>query len=85
MSEPVAMQIAAAFTRWRCKARGVYSVLHHSMSDYVKLQVLIIKTYNSPVGPYGNMARVKGQVSHTVFSEKKVCRNLFPVTFIPSA
>ena len=37
MSEPVAKQIAVAFTRWRCKSRGTpgyngtpgYSVLHH--------------------------------------------------------
>ena len=30
-------------------------------------------------------ARVKGQVSHTVLSETKVCQNLVPVTFIPTA
>ena len=27
----------------------------------------------------------EGQVSHTVFCEKKVCQNLVPVTFIPTA
>ena len=30
-------------------------------------------------------ARVKGQVSHTVLGEKKVCQNIVPVTFIPTA
>ena len=36
-------------------------------------------------GPGATWARVKGQVSQTVFPEKKVCQNLVPVTFIPTA
>ena len=40
MLEPVSMQIAATFTKWRCKSRGtpgysgtpVYRVLHHIYS-----------------------------------------------------
>ena len=37
------------------------------------------------VGLMAIWARVNGQVSHTVFREKKVCQNLVPVTFIPTA
>ena len=39
----------------------------------------------APRGLMATWARVKGQFSHTVFREKKVCRNLVPVTFIPTA
>ena len=37
------------------------------------------------VGLMATWARVKGKFSHTVFPEKKVCQNLVPVTFIPTA
>ena len=44
MSEPVAMQSAAAFTMWRCESRASpgYCVLHHI---YISVSVLVRHSY----------------------------------------